>query len=121
MSNYVEIKTSIADILSLANGLRSQGKALTDKMKPLLADVEALERDGETFPPDDFTTTFLGTYHRPVDAGDGKLPASAAVKRSATGIGAAMTGIGDYVANAMWNYQGADEDNAKDIGAAGRA
>jgi hypothetical protein len=117
MSNFVQISTSVADILSLASGLRAQGKTLTDGMKPLLASIEALERDGETFPPDEFTSTFLGLYHQEVDAGDGtKLPASEAVKQSAGSVGAALTGIADYVATAMWNYQGTDEDSATDIG-----
>jgi hypothetical protein len=122
MSEYVQIGTSIADIISIANGLKTQGEALTGAMRTSIANIEAAERDPETFPHDEFTDRFLDNYHKLIPTGDGStLEANQAIKQSAAGLGAAMTSMAEYVANAMWTYQGQDDDNAGQIAHTGNA
>jgi hypothetical protein len=122
MSNYVEIKTSIADILSIANGLRTRGEALTGTMKSAIEEIRKLEDDSETFPKDDFTDGFLPLYNKDIPAGDGTtLHANLAVQKSAIQMGEVLERTGQNVANAMWNYHGTDDDNATDISKAGNA
>jgi hypothetical protein len=115
MSNFVEIRTSTADIIGIANQLRDQGQALDDNVQAAVERVTENERG--TFPPDDFSNRFLENYHRPVEGGDQHgAPTNEAVKHNATGMGPAMKSLGDFVANAMWSYEGQDLDNADDIG-----
>lgn len=112
MSNYVNIGTSVSEIIAIANDLRSQGRALNDKLKQSIQRVTDGENDHETFPPDEFTNTFFQNYHKPVEGGE---PTNAAVKKAATTVGNGMVSLGDYVANAMFSYQGQDIDSADDI------
>ena len=119
MGNYVSIKTSIGDLLTSASALRSQGKALSDRMKPLLADIANRDKPA-TFPPDEFSTPFTANYYKPIKAADGSMqPRNEAVRTSAAGVGEAMSSIGDYVTQAMWAYRSADDDNATGIASAG--
>ena len=121
MSEFVEIKTSIADILNIANGLRAKGEALTGTMKNSIAAITAIEGHPETFPPDDFTAGFMENYHRQVQGQDGMLNANEAVQGSALVMGEALANIGDFVAKGMWAYSAGDDDNAADVGSAGQA
>jgi hypothetical protein len=114
MSSYVSIGTSAADIISIANDLRGQGRALNETMKTAIQRVEDGENDAGTFPPDEFTNTFLENYHKPVEGGGGE-GANAAVRKAATSVGDGMVSLGDYVANAMFSYQGQDIDSGDDI------
>jgi hypothetical protein len=116
MSEYVEVRSSIADMLGIANGLRARGEALTESMAAAMHAVRAAEAHPRTFPRDDFTNPFLDNYHKPVPSSDGgTLHANEAVQRSAEMLGGAMRTLGDNVARAMWAYAGTDEDNATDI------
>jgi hypothetical protein len=114
-SNYVRISSSIGDILGIANNLRTQGRNLNQKLNPLLDRITELEHHPDTFPMDDFTKDFKEVYEAPVPDSGGLLT-NEAVKKSARSMGDGMIQIGDFVAGAMWNYQGQDDDNAKDIG-----
>jgi hypothetical protein len=117
MSSFVEIRTSVAEIVAIANGLRDKGRDLTDAMSHAVSEVEAHERNPKTFPPDEFTDTFMGIYHKEVPTGDGHtMSVNEAVKHGVGGLGEAMTSLGDFVADAMWTYQGQDTENATDIG-----
>lgn len=113
MSSYVNIGTSAADIISIANDLRSQGRTLNDTMKTAIQRVEDGENDAGTFPPDEFTDTFLENYHKPTEGSN--EPANAAVRKAATSVGDGMVSLGDYVANAMFSYLGQDIDSGTDI------
>lgn len=116
MSNFVDIKTSASDIISVANNLRGQGEALDEKVKTLVEAVAVHEKEGKTFPPgDEFVETFLENYSKPGEGGK-HGPPNQAVQDAAKGMGPAMTGLADYVADAMWSYQGQDEDSGKEIG-----
>jgi hypothetical protein len=114
MSNYVNIGTSVSDIISIANDLRGQGRTLNETMTRSIQHVVDAEGDSGTFPPDEFTDTFFENYHKPVEGGDG-APANAAVQEAAKKVGDGMVSLGDYVANAMWSYQGQDIDSGDDI------
>lgn len=118
-SNYVRISSSVADILMIANNLRGQGRSLKDKLQPVIWDITTLEGDPDTFPRDDFTNDFMKNYEKDVPDNKGdSMPTNVAVKMSALSIGDGLIGMGDFVAGAMWNYQGQDDDNAQDIGSA---
>ena len=116
MSNYVEIRTSTADIIGIANQIRDQGQTLADNVRGAVEHVTTHEHDGGTFPPDEFTNRFLENYHKPVEGDGHSLPTNEAVKQNATQMGQAMKSMGDFVANAMFSYEGQDMDNADDIG-----
>lgn len=116
MGEYVDISTSPADLISIANGLRSQGERLAAAMRASAADIERLEGRAETFPRDDFTNGFLEKYHDLTEQSQGHhVPANEAVRNSAVDMGTKLTKIGDFVAGAMFAYTGADEENATDI------
>jgi hypothetical protein len=116
MGNYVQIRTSIADILSIANGMRTRAEAFTTSMNGAMKKVTDLEADHEVFPPDEFTDGFAPIYHQPVPAGDGHdKPANQAVQDAAKQMGTAMVTLSDHVSDAMWGYSGTDGDNAAGI------
>jgi hypothetical protein len=120
MSEFVEIKTSIADIINIANGLRAKGEALTGTMKHSVAAITTIEEHPETLPHDEFTDGFLVNYHAQVKGEHGMVNANEAVKGSALALGVGLTSIGDGVAKGMWAYSAADDDNAADVGSAGK-
>jgi hypothetical protein len=116
MGNYVEIKTSVTDILNIANELQGKGRDLKTAMATATENVTTLENHAETLPPDKFTTPFLEKYHEPVDTGDGQTaPANEAMKQSAIGLGAALSDLAGKVSTAMVTYAGTDAENAADI------
>jgi hypothetical protein len=116
VAEYVEISTSIADIINIATSISSQGETLHDAMGTAISEIERLERLPQTFGDDDYKTSFFKTYQNLVPGADGKqVPANEAVKGSGRDIGGAMQSMGDYVADVMWSYQGQDEDNGKSI------
>ncbi|BCJ68636.1 hypothetical protein [Polymorphospora rubra] len=116
MSNYVDIRSSIADIIGLANNLKVAGEGLEGTMTTAMSTITNLEGGPETFPRDEFTEAFLEHYHRSVEASDGtSLPANEAIKTSAPELGTAMAALGDFVTNAMWAYSAGDDGNAGDI------
>ena len=119
MSDYVDIKTSIADLLTAASGLSTLGSSLTERLKPLLADVAARDTPA-LFPSDSFSDPFTESYWEPIKAGDDStLPKNEAVRTSAAGVGEAMQGLADYVTQVMWMYKAADDDSASGIAGAG--
>lgn len=116
MSEFVEIRTSVADILGIANRLRTQGTELAGAMRTATGEITALETHPETLPPDDFTDQFTAKYHAPVEGTAGpSLPANEAVKQGMVAMGEALTEIGDSVVTAMWAYSGQDDENAADV------
>lgn len=116
MGSFVEIKTSIGDIVGIANRLSDRGGTLRDDMQGATERVTELENHEECLPPDQFTEPFLVNYHQAVDNGDGEtIPANQAIKQSAIGLGQALQDLGEKVSTAMWSYAGTDDDNATDI------
>jgi hypothetical protein len=120
MSNFVEIKSSVADILGIANRLRASGQSLTSTIGGNLAAVSGMESAPGTLPRDEFTEEFLKTYHKSVEvSGGGAQPMTDAIKDSVPKLGEAMDRLGKYVVDAMWSYSGADDDSATQINRAG--
>lgn len=120
MSSFVEIRTSVADILGIANRLRFAGQSMSTTMDGRLRAITTLEAAPGTLPPDEFTVEFLKTYHKSVEvSGGGGQPMNEAVKTTVPKLGEAMDKLGAYVADAMWSYTGTDDDNATDIDRAG--
>ncbi|MFJ6198355.1 hypothetical protein [Micromonospora sp. NPDC092111] len=120
MSNFVEIKSSVADILGIANRLRVNGQSLSATMDGKLGAVSGMESAPGTLPRDEFTEEFLKTYHKSVEvAGGGGQQMNEAIKDTVPKLGVAMDQLGKYVADAMWSYTGTDDDNATDIDRAG--
>ncbi|SCE91869.1 hypothetical protein GA0070216_103125 [Micromonospora matsumotoense] len=119
MSSFVEIRTSVADILGIANRLRFAGQSMSTTMDGKLQAITALEAAPGTLPPDEFTVEFLKTYHKSVEVSGGGQQMNEAVKTTVPKLGEAMDKLGAYVADAMWSYTGTDDDNATDIDRAG--
>ncbi|MER7440714.1 hypothetical protein [Micromonospora avicenniae] len=121
MSNFVEIKSSVADIIGIANHLSSSGISISSTMQVKLAAVTAMENAQGTLPRgDEFVEEFLKTYHKSIEAPDGGAqPMNEAVKASMPKLGEAMTQLGKYAADAMWSYTGVDDDNRNQINRAG--
>ncbi|WP_431915399.1 hypothetical protein [Micromonospora wenchangensis] len=120
MSSFVEIRTSVADILGIANRLRINGQSMSTAMDGKLGAITTLEAAPGTLPRDEFTEEFLKTYHKPVEVpGGGGQQMNEAVKATVPQLGEAMDKLGAYVADAMWSYTGTDDDNATDIDRAG--
>ncbi|MEV4812322.1 hypothetical protein [Micromonospora avicenniae] len=121
MSSFVEIKSSVADIIGIANHLSSSGISISSTMQVKLAAVTAMENAHGTLPRgDEFVEEFLKTYHKSIEAPDGGAqPMNEAVKASMPKLGEAMTQLGKYAADAMWSYTGVDDDNRDQINRAG--
>ena len=116
MSEFVEIKTSVAEIIGIANDLRGRGESLTDAVEGTVGRITELEKGRETFPPDDFTASFLPNYHVPSQDTQGNdLPGNEAVASSAVHMGAELGRIADTVTNAMFSYGATDENSGADI------
>jgi hypothetical protein len=124
MSEYVDIRTSTADIISIASRLRSQGAALEQAATGTGNEIEQLENRAETFPPDQFTDQFLEKYHAPTEytVGERTLqgPANAAVRATAAEMGRRLSDVGGWVGQAMFSYAAENEQNATDISNAPR-
>lgn len=119
-SNFVEIGSSPAEIIGIANGLRSRGSDLISTVSGICQDIGMTEREPRTFPSDQFTDGFTKEYMKVSESTDGKgHPANEAVRLGAVYCGTKLTEIGDFVNKAMVNYEAGDEQNAGDIAAAG--
>ena len=116
MSNFVEIRSSPAEIINIANGLRSSGAALTSAVSDICHEIVAQEREPKTFPSDQFTDPFLAQYEKVADSTDGDgHPANMAVRLGAVYCGTKLTEIGDFVNKAMVNYEAGDQQGATEI------
>jgi hypothetical protein len=124
MSEYVDIRTSAAAIISIASGLRAQGAALESAATDLGGEIERLENRAETFPSDQFSDQFKEKYHTPTEysVGDQTVqgPANVAVRATATEMGRRLSDVGDWVGEAMFSYTAENEQNATDIANAPR-
>jgi hypothetical protein len=119
MSNFVEIGTSVADIISIANRLRVRGEDLAGAVSDASSDIEAQEGRQETFPRDKFTDQFLPHYHASTEYGVGDEvrsgPTNEAIRATAVEMGHKLTEVGDWVGQAMFTYSAQNEGNASDI------
>lgn len=116
MSEFVEIKTSVADIIGIANGLRSRGESLADAVEATTLQIRELEDGRETFPPDDFTNSFLPNYRTDAQDTTGtSMTANLAVTSSAHHMGTELSRIADTVSDAMWSYGATDDAGGADI------
>jgi hypothetical protein len=116
MSNFVEIKSSPAEIIGIANGIHSKGASLVSAVSEINREIVDHENHPDTFPSDQFTDGFTKEYHKVVEAADGKShPSNEAVRVAALYCGTKLTEIGDYVAKAMVNYEASDEQGGDDI------
>jgi hypothetical protein len=122
MSNYVEIGTSVTDIISIANRLRQRGADLESAASDASTEIEHQEGRGETFPSDKFTDPFLEIYHASTEYGQGDDVVSGttnvAIRATAAEMGRKLGEIGDWVGQAMFTYTAQNEGNASDIASA---
>jgi len=116
MGEYVEIKSSPAEIMSIANGLRSQGESLRSTVSDINNEVRERENRPDTFPPDQFTDGFLVNYKQAAPGVDGvTTTANVAVRQSAAYCARKLIEIGDFVGAAMMNYGATDDESGEDI------
>ena len=119
MSNFVDITSSPAEIISIANGISARGGDLTAEITEINQAIVAHELDPRTFPSDQFTDGFTKEYGREVEGADGtKQPANEAVRAGALYCGTKLTEIGDFVSQAMVNYEASDQQGGADIASA---
>jgi hypothetical protein len=122
MSNFVEIGTSVADIISIANRIRVRGEELAGAASDASTDIETQEGRGETFPSDKFTDPFLEIYHASTEYGQGDEvvhgTTNVAIRATAVEMGHKLSEIGDWVGQAMFTYTAQNEGNASDIASA---
>lgn len=116
MGEYVNIKSSPGEIISIANGIRGKGEDLVRTVEGVNRDIDMHERKGETFPSDQFTDAFKKHYDQQVPAADGgTMPANQAIQESAVYCGKKLIDIGDFVNTAMTNYTATDDQSGDDI------
>ncbi len=116
MGEYVEIRSSPAEIMSIANGLRGQGEALRGEVSGINGEIQERENRADTFPPDQFTDGFLTNYHQAAPGVDGTTTtANVAVRQSAAYCARKLIEIGDFVGAAMVNYGATDDESGEDI------
>ncbi len=121
MSEFVEIKTSAADIISAANRLRAKGDELQRTIAAINTDIMRQESAGETLPPDKFTDEFRKKYDAPVTDTKGEFVAThVAVRLSAIHAAYELEKLGEAVSKAMVNYSVTDDDSGTDIAATPR-
>jgi hypothetical protein len=125
MSQYMEIGTSIANMIDMANRLRDRGDRLERAMTDAANAIEQHENGAKTFPPDKFTDPFLKTYHSDAEYSQGGQvvsgPANVAIRATAIEMGRQLREIADWVATAMFTYATQNEGNADDIASAPEA
>src|SRR5687768_2814316 len=118
MSSYVEIGSSIADIISIANRLRVRGEDLASAASDASAEIMDQEGRQETFPPDRFTNEFLRNYHASAEYSVGDEvttgPTNGAIRATAVEMGHKLRDVGDWVGQAMFTYAAQNEGNASD-------
>lgn len=116
MSEYVEIRSSPAEIISIATGMGERGRALVEKAGNLGRAIATQEGNDRAYPSDQFSDQFLVTYHQAAtDAAGNASTANVAVRDSAVQAGATLGKIGDFVGKAMTNYGAVDEESGADI------
>jgi hypothetical protein len=119
MGEYVEIRTSPAEIMGIANGIRGQGEQLSGDVGDISQEIAERENRADTFPPDQFTDDFVAKYKQDVPGADGKTTAAnEAVRASAEYCGTKLVEIGDFVGRAMVNYGATDDESGQDIAGA---
>lgn len=122
-SQYVDIKSGVADILTAATGIVAMGQTLDGDMSGIIEYISAAEGE-KTWGGDEYAKSFLdngkGGYHH---VGDGGLPMAEAVKqlgssgdKNRPSLGTTAQDVGNTVINAMMSYAGTDDESASDIG-----
>lgn len=120
MGEYVDIKSSPGEIISIADGIRARGEDLKKTVDGINHDIKEHEARQETFPPDKYTNEFRKHYDQLVPGADGKeLPAHEAIQQSALFCGEKLREIGELVNQAMTNYEVTDVQSGDDIGKTG--
>ncbi|GAA2867332.1 hypothetical protein Acy02nite_10280 [Actinoplanes cyaneus] len=123
MGEFVEIRTSPAEIINIARSLRDKGEALEQAAKRHDTDIAAREKRGDVFPADDeFSNQFEPQYHgATTDVTGAGSTANLALRAAAVFCGTQLKTIGDYVATAMASYDATDQQGGTDIAKAGQA
>jgi hypothetical protein len=110
MTEYVSINTSVAEILSAANGLVVLGGDHATTMTALTGNITTSEGTS-VWGSDEFAEKFLKNYH-------GDTNASESIKGLGSGahsIGAISQTIGNNVVTSMFSYSDTDTANSSDI------
>ncbi|BCY06439.1 hypothetical protein [Actinoplanes sp. L3-i22] len=122
MGEFVEIRTSPAEIINIAHGLREKGEALQKAAQRHNHDIEKREEPHDVFPAgDEFVEGFHPDYIGPTtDVNGHGSTTNAALRAAAEFCGKQLIDIGNYVASAMATYDVADQQAGADITKAGQ-
>jgi hypothetical protein len=122
VGEFVEIRTSPAEIINIARTLKDKGEALQKAAAKHNADIASRER-GDVFPEaDEFSEQFEPQYHgATTDVTGAGSTANVALRMAAEFCGQQLIDIGNYVAGAMATYDVTDQQGGTDIAKAGQA
>jgi hypothetical protein len=120
-SNFVQINSSVADLLSAAGDLVIQGESLSNDMASLLGTVDGLEGP-HAWGGDDFGNKFLdngeGGYHFPVKE-TGQVTADAVKgmtrydgKGNDNTLGGSLATLGNSLSSGLLDGSDTDADSA---------
>jgi hypothetical protein len=116
MSEYVQIRSSPAELMGIANQISGRGQELADRVGALNDAIRAHDNESEAYPSDQFSDPFKDKYHQPtVDSSGKPTTAADAVQQSALYCGNKLSEIGDFVGTAMMNYGATDDESGADI------
>jgi hypothetical protein len=120
-SSFVQINSSVADLLGAAGELVNQGESLSSDMASLISTVESLE-GSHVWGGDDFASKFLnngeGGYHFPVKE-TGQVMADAVkgmTRYSGKGddntLGGALANLGNSLSSGLLDVSDTDANGA---------
>jgi hypothetical protein len=102
---------SVPEVIAAARKIQAQGEALETAMRTAMGNIVKAENAGDVFPSDEFTDTFLRTYHKPTEGGH----LNDAIKANVEKLGPTMKEFGEYLVGGMWTTAGTDYDSGSDI------
>ncbi|WIM97987.1 hypothetical protein ACTOB_001555 [Actinoplanes oblitus] len=116
MGEFVQIRTSPASLIEIGHRMQGAGEDLEKKVAEIGRGITAHENDRALPPNDKYTAEYRTKYTEAVKDSEGNSsPSNEAVVKSCGFCGTMLIRVGETVANAMVNYQSADEDAAGDI------
>jgi hypothetical protein len=115
MGEFVQIRTSPAALIEIGHRMQRAGRDLETRVNELQAGITSHENE-RALPEDKYTAEYRKKYFEPITDSEGvSTPSNEAIVKSCRYCGTMLIRVGETVANAMINYQSADEDAAGDI------
>ncbi|BCJ45182.1 hypothetical protein GCM10010168_69830 [Actinoplanes ianthinogenes] len=115
MGEFVQIRTSPASLIEIGHSMQRAGRDLENRVDEIRNGITSHE-NARALPEDKYTDEYRKKYFEEITDSEGTTSKSnEAVVKSCRYCGTMLIRVGETVANAMVNYQSADEDAAGDI------